>query len=88
MLEKRKQNNGSWAKGESGNPKGRIPKGKSLDKQLVRWLEEEHEIESKIFCGMDMLAQIAVNILLTTKATLPNGTILEVGTKDYLDFLK
>ncbi len=82
------ENQGRWTKGQTGNPAGRPTRARALTKQLVTALGRTVEIDGKKVAGRRLLACLATEVLTTGRAHFPDGTVLEVSGKDWIDFAK
>ncbi len=82
------ENQGRWTKGQTGNPAGRPTRARALTKQLVTALGRTVEIDGKRIAGRRLLARLASEVLTTGRARFPDGTVLEVSGKDWIDFAK
>ena len=75
-------------KGKTNNPYGRPPKPRALTTALCEELELQFKQKGQELSGKKLLAQISIGVLKNGQVVLPNGDVLEVSGKDYLDFLK
>jgi len=81
-------NKGQFPPGVSGNPRGRPPKSRALTDLLTKALGRTLETQGKKVSGKRLLARLVVDVLTTGRATFPDGRVLEVAPKDWLEFAK
>ena len=77
-----------WKKGQSGNPAGRKPKGRTLTDILEKTGSKTVVIDGKRVSGKRLLARILWDIATTGKAAFPDGTELIVAPADYLAVIR
>jgi hypothetical protein len=77
-----------WQPGESGNPKGRPRKSRALTDILERAGSKVVTVDGKKIAGKRWLGTALWELATTGGVTLPNGTILVVEPKDWLETVK
>jgi hypothetical protein len=72
----------TWAKGKSGNPKGRPAKGRALTEILERAAAETIEVpgQKKRRARQQLVAEHVWTALATGKITFPDGDTLQIQT--------
>ena len=74
--------------GQTGNPNGRPKKDRALTALIETSLSHTIEIDGERVSGKRLLARLVTEAATTGEATLPNGKVLRLAPKDWLDFVK
>jgi hypothetical protein len=77
-----------FKKGQSGNPNGRPPKSRALTDLLSLRGGVSVTHDDKPITGGELLALLLWQIACAGRATFPDGTVLEVGPRDWLETVK
>ena len=77
-----------FKKGQSGNPNGRPPKSRALTDLLRREGSAQVSHDGRKLGGGELLALLLWQIATAGKAKFPDGTVLEVGPRDWLETVK
>lgn len=78
----------SWKKGQSGNPNGRPPKSRALSEILEKTGNQSVEVDGKKIAGKRLIAFLLWQVATTGQASFPDGTVLSVSPRDWLDIVK
>jgi len=78
----------SLPKGRTNNPAGRPSKSRALTEILVRSLSKTTERAGKRVSRKRVLADLVTEAVTEGKVTMIDGTILELGPKDWAEFAK
>lgn len=79
----------AYKPGESGNPKGRPPKGRALTEILARGGSAAVEYEGKRLSGKRLVARLLWDIAKFGKCILPgDGKVIEVDADGWFDVVK
>jgi len=84
------KNQTSWTQGKSGNPNGRPLKNRALTKLLESAGNVTVEVkgQEKKTARKRIIAESIWELVTNGKATLPDGTLLEVEPSDWLGLVK
>ena len=77
-----------FQKGQSGNPNGRPPKSRALTEILEAAGNKTIDYDGKRTARKRVLASLLWEASTTGEATLPNGTVLELGASDWFAVVK
>jgi hypothetical protein len=77
-----------FRKGQSGNPNGRPPNERVLTKILERALSKTEERDGSRVARKRIMADMAAEAVINGKVTFPDGAVLELGPKEWVDFVQ
>jgi hypothetical protein len=78
----------TWGPGQSGNPTGRTPKERALTAVLETAGSQTVDVNGKRVSGNRIVARLLWEIAATGKATMPDGAVMLVSPRDWLDVVK
>ena len=78
----------SFQPGQSGNPKGGVPKHRALTVLLERAGAKTVQVDGKSISGKRWLSIAMWELLTRAAVTLPDGRTIEVEPKDWLETVK
>jgi hypothetical protein len=73
-------------KGSTNNPRGRPKKGRALTDQIVKALEVADPTNNRP--RKEVMAELIAQAITTATVTFPDGLIMQLSVKDWLDLLK
>lgn len=77
-----------FKKGTSGNPSGRPPKNRAFTDILERAGANTVEYNGKKISGKRLLSVLVWQGLTTGEITLPDGKVLKLSPRDWMDMVK
>lgn len=77
-----------WVKGQSGNPKGHIPKERALTRILEQAGSRAVEVDGKPISGKRLVARLVWEALTTGQVTFPNGGQMVISPDDWIAVAK
>ncbi len=77
-----------WVKGQSGNPRGRPPKGRALTEILKKAGSKTLEVHGKRLSRKRLVADLLWQAAAAGRVVFPDGRTLEVSFADWFDVVK
>jgi hypothetical protein len=74
----------AWKKGESGNPKGRAPKNRTLTDILEKAGNAKHDYGGSPITAKHLVANLLWQAAVEGQVIFPDGTILRLGVEDWI----